>query len=341
MIRKRNRITAAAYVANDLLATVVAFAAAWILRFQWQVIPGAAGHVPELGRYLQLVPIACLLFPMVFYFHGLYQPRRNRGRVDEFLTTFAAVLLAAVLLSVVVAWYRPAGAIRPDGTTEYFTYSRAFLALFAGLELLTVTIGRVVIQTTLRRARAAGHNLQRILVIGAGDLGKEITRKILAHGALGLEVVGFLDDDTNKTGRSFFGVPVLGTLRNVGQVIEELRVDQVFVALPIDAHRKMLKVLQEVARECVEVKLVPDILQYATLKATLEDLDGTPVINLSQTPLEGGAASSSASWTPPCRQAPWSRCRRHCRSSPWRSGWRTGDRSSIARSAWGSMASRS
>ena len=45
--------------------------------------------------------------------------------------------------------------------------------------------------------------------------------------------------------------------------------------------------LQLMARECVETKLVPDILQYATLKASLEDLDGTPVINLSQVPLQG------------------------------------------------------
>ncbi len=59
------------------------------------------------------------------------------------------------------------------------------------------------------------------------------------------------------------------------------------MALPIEAHKKTLQMLQLMARECVETKLVPDILQYATLKASLEDLDGTPVINLSQVPLQG------------------------------------------------------
>jgi Undecaprenyl-phosphate glucose phosphotransferase len=59
------------------------------------------------------------------------------------------------------------------------------------------------------------------------------------------------------------------------------------VALPLEAHRKMLRILQVVSRECVEVKLVPDILQYATLRASIEDVDGTPVINLSQVPLQG------------------------------------------------------
>jgi exopolysaccharide biosynthesis polyprenyl glycosylphosphotransferase len=48
-----------------------------------------------------------------------------------------------------------------------------------------------------------------------------------------------------------------------------------------------MKVLQSVASECVELKLVPDILQYAAIKATLEELDGTPIINLSQVPLQG------------------------------------------------------
>jgi exopolysaccharide biosynthesis polyprenyl glycosylphosphotransferase len=49
----------------------------------------------------------------------------------------------------------------------------------------------------------------------------------------------------------------------------------------------MTRILQVVGKECVEVRLVPDILQYAALNATLEDVDGTPVINLSQVPLEG------------------------------------------------------
>jgi Undecaprenyl-phosphate glucose phosphotransferase len=83
------------------------------------------------------------------------------------------------------------------------------------------------------------------------------------------------------------GVPVLGTLRQAEEVLAVGRIDQVFIALPLEAHRKMLQMLELMARECVEVKLVPDVLQYATLQATLEDVDGTPVINLSQVPLQG------------------------------------------------------
>jgi len=70
-------------------------------------------------------------------------------------------------------------------------------------------------------------------------------------------------------------------------VIAEHRIDQVILALPLDAHRRMIQVADAASQECVELRMVPDIFQYATLKATFEDLDGMPVINLSQVPLAG------------------------------------------------------
>jgi Undecaprenyl-phosphate glucose phosphotransferase len=104
---------------------------------------------------------------------------------------------------------------------------------------------------------------------------------------MGFEVVGFLDDDPGKTGSMICGVPVLGTTRQAEEVLAAQRIDQVFLTLPLEAHKKILQILDLMARECVEIKLVPDILQYATIKAALEDVDGTPVINLSQMPLQG------------------------------------------------------
>ncbi|MCB1033073.1 MAG: undecaprenyl-phosphate glucose phosphotransferase, partial [Acidobacteria bacterium] len=139
----------------------------------------------------------------------------------------------------------------------------------------------------VRHRRRNGHGIQRLLVIGAGALGKEVTQKMLGHQELGIQVVGFLDDDPGKSGKSFYGVPVLGSLKEIDRILDEERIDQIFLALPLEAHRKMLRLLERFASECVEVKLVPDVLQYATLNAALEDLDGTPVINLSQVPMQG------------------------------------------------------
>jgi Undecaprenyl-phosphate glucose phosphotransferase len=283
LIRQRHRTTAGIYLAGDLLATLAAFFGAWLLRFEFEVIP-VTKNVPEFTPYLRLIPFVLVLWPVVFYFHGLYQSGRGRSRVDEALTIVMAVLAATVCLSVVIAWYRPPAW---PGSTQVFTYSRAFIGLFALADLVLVVTGRMAIRLALRKIRLSGHNLQRILIVGAGALGREITTKILAHRELGFEVAGFLDDDPGKLGTMVCGVPVLGTLRQAEEILQSYNIDQVYLALPLDAHKKMLQMLDMMARECVEIRLVPDILQYATLKAVMEDVDGTPVINLSQVPLQG------------------------------------------------------
>ncbi len=283
MIQERHRATTLLYFTVDLVALLVAFFTAWYLRFEFQIVP-LTKTAPDFDRYLQLLPFIVVLWPLVFYFHGLYQPRRSRSQVEDSATMLVATLLSTILLSGLMAWVRPA---REPGSLEYFTYSRAFLGVFAAGGLVLTIAGRHAVRAFLRRFRRRGHNLQRILVIGAGALGQEISRKIHEHRELGFDLVGFLDDDPSKQGSVFHGAPVLGPLDSLEAMLDGQRIDQAFLALPLGAHQKTLQMLQILGREAVDVKIVPDVLQYATLQATLEDLDGTPVINLSQAPLQG------------------------------------------------------
>lgn len=281
MIRKRRRSTLALYLAGDILATLAAFLLAWYIRFILE-FPILTKGVPAFQNYLRFLPLLLVLWPVVFYFHGLYQSRRDRSRVDEALLILFAVAFATLLISGIQSWFRPT-----LGGGSPFSFSRALMAQFVTINVILLIISRVGIREILKRRRLRGHNLQRILVVGAGNLGKEITNKIVAHQALGFEVVGFLDDDPGKAGRIYHEAPVLGALKDVERVLGERHVDQVYIALPPEAHRKMMRLMESVSRHCVDVKLVPDILQYAALSATLEDLDGLPVINLSQVPLQG------------------------------------------------------
>ncbi|MEM9291984.1 MAG: undecaprenyl-phosphate glucose phosphotransferase [Acidobacteriota bacterium] len=282
MLHKRHGETAALLLTGDLISIVAAFFAAWALRFEIQIIPMKL-QAPDFEPYLHLLPVVLLVWPVVFYSHGLYQVGRSRSRVDEALTVLLAVLLASVLLLAFTAGYRPTMA----DSEGYVTFSRAFLALFAAVSLFLITAVRMVVKGILRSRRAAGHGTEHILVVGAGNLGKEITQKILAHREFGFRVVGFLDDDPGKGSKSFYGAPVLGTLGDVDKVLEEHRIDQVFITLPLDAYKKTLRLVQRFSLECTEIKLVPDILQYATLNAAMEDVGGSPVINLSQVPMRG------------------------------------------------------
>jgi Undecaprenyl-phosphate glucose phosphotransferase len=82
-------------------------------------------------------------------------------------------------------------------------------------------------------------------------------------------------------------VPVLGTTSEAARIVDERGADTVFLALPLEAHRTMLAVLKEVARTIADVRVIPDLLQYITFRAGVEDMDGLPVVHLTQVPLTG------------------------------------------------------
>src|SRR4029078_1202533 len=65
------------------------------------------------------------------------------------------------------------------------------------------------------------------------------------------------------------------------------RIDHLYVALPLEEHAKLLDLVEITSRECIDVKIVPDLLQFITLRARLEDLDGPPIININDVPLQG------------------------------------------------------
>src|SRR5262249_35570212 len=83
------------------------------------------------------------------------------------------------------------------------------------------------------------------------------------------------------------GLPVIGTVQDTPEVCTRDRIDVIYVALPIEEHVKMLGVVEFATRECVDVHVVPDLLQFIALRARLEDLDGLPLISIKAVPLRG------------------------------------------------------
>ncbi|MCZ7586580.1 MAG: sugar transferase [Deltaproteobacteria bacterium] len=164
--------------------------------------------------------------------------------------------------------------------------SRMVFAIF----LVISTMGLVAIHFVLRSALLARHKrgvgVRRVLVVGTGELGREVAAKIRRHRELGLDVAGFLADDEVPPAESDVG-PVLGTTDDIASVLKSERIDAVFVALPLGAVDRLRKVLEVVEEELVDVKVVPDLYQYVTLRAGVEEFEGLPIISLKDTPLYG------------------------------------------------------
>jgi Undecaprenyl-phosphate glucose phosphotransferase len=185
-----------------------------------------------------------------------------------------ATALSTILLAGLSAFFRD------------LSYSRAVLLLFFGLDVLFVFAARTAIRRYLEEAWRHGVGVRRILVVGAGRLGRSLLEKTIEHPEAGLRAVGFVDDDPERR-ESISGVPYLGGTGEAARLVEEHGIDTVFLALPLESHKTMLAVLKDVGRSVADVRVVPDLLQHITFRVGVEDLDGLPVVHLTQVPLTG------------------------------------------------------
>ena len=286
MVRFQTRLMAAAFVLTDVVSTNLAWILAYYLRFHSDLValflPVTKG-LPHVSRYLLLLPFISLLWPVVLYFHGLYQVKRGRSRIDEFFAILFSVLIASALTLGATLYVRVYYRFQPDVAPRW-EYSQGVFALFVLLDVVALNLGRAALRAYLQQMWAAGYNVKRVLIAGAGELGRHVAETIQAHRELGYRLVGFVDDAPRPaTGAA----PVLGDLARTMDVASAHGVDQLYIALPLEEHDKLLKLIKSVRNECVDIKVIPDLVQYATIKAALEDLDGIPIISLNEVPLRG------------------------------------------------------
>ena len=273
MLKERRLWLLLALLAGDTLAAAGALLAAYALRFSLGLFPVPLG-VPPLEPYLFLLLPLLPLHALALGAAGLYRYRRERTKADEAFALVRGVTLAAILL-VAATFF-----------TRGFSYSRGVIVLFWVLDLLFVFWERLAVRETLRYLRRHGRFVRRVLIAGAGPLGQAVAHRLRGHPELGLRVVGFLDD-RRPVGERVEGREVLGGFEAVQEVLARHAADQLFIALPLEAHAEMLKILNALEGELVDVKVIPDILQFITLKAAVEELDGLPIISLSEGPVTG------------------------------------------------------
>src|SRR5437762_1869362 len=192
---------------------------------------------------------------------------RQKTPLDEAFGVFKATLVAGLLLVALTYFIRES------------RYSRGTLALFTALSFIGISLARVFFKEVLQALRRRGYNLRFVLVLGAGRLARQVMEQFDLHRELGFRPVGCLSVTRKRVGTSVAGVEVLGTMRELRHVLETRGVDQVLVALPSRSMHHLPRIMEICADTTVDVKLVPDVYQYATLFGGLEEFGGLPIVN--------------------------------------------------------------
>jgi len=286
MVRRYNRLLVAFYVVSDALLASWAFVLAYVIRFESGLIPVTRGY-PPLEQYLNIVPFIAVLTPVAFQLQGIYRLRRGRSRVDDFFAVLIGSIISIVLGVIATLYFQTYYASEDARARGVYAVSQLVWGLFLALTVLFTYASREGVRELLERRWRAGIGLKRVLIAGVGDLGRMVADRILQHRELGYQVVGFLDDRAGGDHIGYRGLPLLGTLNEVAEIAQRERVDHLYVALPLDEHTKLLNLMEITSREFIDVKVVPDLLQFIALRARLEDLDGLPIINVNDVPLQG------------------------------------------------------
>ena len=216
------------------------------------------------------VPIKLL----VFYWFGLYRQFWRYASVDELVlvalaTAVGEIVAAALLFAVVI----------PLSGVDSFPRS---IPLIDGLLTLLVVGGprfavRLAEQKREREQRRGRWEPEkRVLVMGAGSAGAMIVKEMKANPQLGLEPAGFVDDDKGKHGFRIFGVPVLGSRKDIPDLVEKHGIAEVIIAMPTAPGAAIREILAICSKASIPARTIPglyDILSGQVSVSQLRNVD--------------------------------------------------------------------
>ena len=275
MLKKHGQLFLTLATLFDTIVICFSWLAAFYIHFKTSFGPPPSQGIPEIEVYLfALIPV-WIVFISSIRICGLYQPLRGKPLSTEFFKIFKVTFFAVVILAAATFFYREE------------SFSRFVAIYFFILVTILMSVSHLLVRIVLAKVRKLGFNIRYVLIAGTGNLAQAVAEKICLHSEYGFSIVGFLTGHPEKVNSEVSGIQIVGTFKEISAVIHKYGVDQLFIALPLNAHGDMEEVLASLGEETVDIKVVPDLLKFMNLQAGVEELDGLPIVNLTESPLHG------------------------------------------------------
>lgn len=261
----------------DAFLVAVAFVLAYRLRIVIDWPEPLANFVP-LSAYSGLLLVQVISIVVALFFYRLYYIPRAVSRVDQFYYIFAAVSIGTMLAVAFTTFLF-------KGDRVILDYPRAMIIYAWVITIVLLVLGRILHQTVRAVLRNRGWGKDRLIVVGTGDMAHAVTQRILRSPYLGYELMGVVNG--LERGQEFGGVPVLGSPEDLPVLIEKLGIDEVIIAMPEKGHRETVRVISYCERGRVSIKIFPDVFQFVTSQASIDELGGLPLLSVRDYALRG------------------------------------------------------
>ena len=261
-----------ALVIGDGLISAVSVPAGYFFRYH-----GANQTLP-FAPYLAAIPVVVVINLFALAVNRQYTSWRGRTLVDQLLSLYSGIGLGAILMLATIE-------IGNRGQS----YSRLTIIPAILLSVTLMTGERYLLRQYETRLRRQGIGTERVLMVGTGAGSELLIRRMNMFPQYGFHVVGVAVDEPSP-GESFLGVPVVGRVGDLPSLVRDLRVDQVFLALPAEQRDRLLHLIKLCEDEQLEFKIVPDLLEVMSTRVASNSIDGLPLVGIRRSQLSGGAA---------------------------------------------------
>lgn len=258
---------------SDLACALLVFLLAYWIKFESGWLPNVKSL--PFSSYLLWGTIYSFSAVLVGFYLQFYSAKRHKHFSYDMLKIFQIQSIS--FLGLLGLFY----------FANEANISRQFLILFFIMNMVAIASYRYGVKSILSSLRRKGFNKRFVLILGAGSVGRSFYDNLRQHPELGYEVVGFLDDYLKVHQENDRGLkPIIGQLDDLESLLEEHPIDEVIMALPLDAHKKYARIIHVCEQAGVKTLIIPDYFDLLPAKPVLDNFAGIPLINVREVPLD-------------------------------------------------------
>jgi exopolysaccharide biosynthesis polyprenyl glycosylphosphotransferase len=263
-------------ILSDALLILIAFLTAYFLRYQAQLFLSVdPAFQQSLQGYWPLAFSTVVVVLIAFRFSRVYPYQPGRAWLTETWRIATASTAGMMFIIVVSLAFRPMLYSR-----LVFLYTAVLVTIFLGVSRLLILWGREYL-------RHYDIGVQRVLLVGAGNVGRMVMRTVAARPDYGLKLVGFLDDHPAKLATDIGRFKALGPVTSAPKVIQEQRIDRVIICLPWQSHGTIQRLLRECDQMGVAAYAVPDLFYLTKNQMKVDELNGIPLLSTRELSIRG------------------------------------------------------
>jgi len=249
----------------DLFIVCVSFIGSIYIgnNFEDIYVPGALGI---------LIPILLTIWGILLHCFGMYESFRTKKMSDVLLVVFEAALVGSSIFGSIIF------------ILKMNQIGRLHILYSFSIATALLCIEKVFLILFFRYKRKKGFNIKNILIIGTGTRAKNFLELINTHSEWGIRVIGLIDDDASKVNKEINGHKIIGTLKDVPQIILNSIVDEVIFIVP----RSWLNSIEELMSICeisgLKISVAVDLFELKLSKGKYINVDNFPLLAFESTP---------------------------------------------------------